>query len=320
MRELIDGERMRNQALEAREMVESLAICQHYTPSMLADLLAVDVRTIRAWLRRGLLIPVNEVHRLPYFDYQGVVRARQLAKWRAEGISAKAIEEGLSRHAARIPGVAVASQDLSVVLQGRRLLARDPHGLIDPSGQRCFDFEGMDPPLILDSNSASEHPFHEGDTSNPAPRPEDLLNAATFCEESGDIAGAVDLYRVFLFQVGPHAEANFALAELLYRMGELTAARERYACALEMDENYLEARANLGCVFAELGQFELAVAAFRGTLERHAEYPDVHYHLAQLLDQLQDSKTASHHWQRFLELAPDSPWADAARARLGQPV
>ena len=34
--------------------------------------------------------------------------------------------------------------------------------------------------------------------------------------------------------------------------------------AIELDEDYVEARANLGCVLAEWGQRELAIAAFEG--------------------------------------------------------
>ena len=47
---------------------------------------------------------------------------------------------------------------------------------------------------------------------------------------------------------GPTAEIHFALADVLYRMGDLPAARERYYAAVEQDEEYVEARANLGSV------------------------------------------------------------------------
>ena len=56
--------------------------------------------------------------------------------------------------------------------------------------------------------------------------------------------------------------------------------------AVELDEDYVEARANLGCVLAETGQRELAVAAFEGALRYHPDYADVHYHLARTLDEL----------------------------------
>ncbi len=86
--------------------------------------------------------------------------------------------------------------------------------------------------------------------------------------------------------------------------------------AIEQNEDYVEARANLGCVLAETGQLELAIAAFQGALQFHGDFPDVHYHLARVLDDLGRSSEAEGHWSRFLELAADSPWADEARSRL----
>jgi tetratricopeptide (TPR) repeat protein len=106
------------------------------------------------------------------------------------------------------------------------------------------------------------------------------------------------------------------LAELLYRCGDLAAARERYYMAIELDESFVEARANLGCVLAESGQLDLAVAAFQGALALHPTYADAHYHLARSLGELGRVEESSAHWRQFLELAPDSPWADDARRRL----
>ena len=86
--------------------------------------------------------------------------------------------------------------------------------------------------------------------------------------------------------------------------------------AIELDEDYVEARANLGCVLYELGEVELAIAAFQGALRFHADYPDVHYHLARALDECDRREEALPHWQEFLRLSPDSPWAAEARDRL----
>jgi tetratricopeptide (TPR) repeat protein len=108
------------------------------------------------------------------------------------------------------------------------------------------------------------------------------------------------------------------LAELLYRVGDLKAARERYYMAIELNEDYVEARANLGCVLVELGDLELALAAFRGALRYHSDYPDVHFHIARTLDQLGEASQADEHWKTFLQLAPESPWADEAHQRLSR--
>src|SRR5262249_33540607 len=125
-----------------------------------------------------------------------------------------------------------------------------------------------------------------------------------------------EAYRAYSSAAGSSAGVCFAVAELLYRLGDTAAARERYYMAIELDENYLEARANLGCVLAELGDRELATAAFEGALSLHPDYAAVHLHLARTLDELGRADEASGHWQAFLRLAPESPWAATARKRL----
>ena len=58
---------------------------QLYTPAMLADLLKVSISTVRRWHRLGLIKPAQVVHRLPYFDFQEVQTARQMARWIDDG-------------------------------------------------------------------------------------------------------------------------------------------------------------------------------------------------------------------------------------------
>ena len=94
--------------------------------------------------------------------------------------------------------------------------------------------------------------------------------------------------------------------------------RERYYAAIELDESFVEARANLGCVLAEMGEADLAVAAFEGAISLQADYPDVHFHLARTLDVLGRAEEAEAHLRTFLNLSPDSPWSDEADKRLDE--
>jgi tetratricopeptide (TPR) repeat protein len=132
--------------------------------------------------------------------------------------------------------------------------------------------------------------------------PGEMVQVACELEDAGQLDLAAEMYRAALVSGGPSADVCFRLAELLYRLGEVPAARERYYMAIELDENYVEARANLGCVLAETGQQELAVAAFEGALAYHDDYPDVHYHLARTLDDLGRAAEATAHWQAFHKL------------------
>jgi Tfp pilus assembly protein PilF len=294
-----------------------------YTPAMLAELVRVPIAAIRQWHLRGALQAKCEVRRLAYFAFEEVHVARKLAQLLQAGCSLSAVNrqlETLSRMLADSPRPLT---DPAVVVEGRRLFIRRGEGLAEPTGQLLIDF---DVAKSLTTNDAGPMaiPFvaqdalrHSSADRGSHPRAaEDLRALAAELEGNGQVQQATEVYRAILFSGESTAEDHFALAELLYLGNDLSAARERYYMSIELDEDFVEARSNLGCVLAEQGESGLAEAAFRGALEYHPDYADAHYHLARLLDRAQRSAEASRHWQLFMNLAPASPWADEARERL----
>lgn len=290
-----------------------------YTPAMLAGLLGESVATIRRWQRRGWIVPTREVRRLAYFDFAEVATAQRLKELLAAGMSLAAVGRALAALGRQLPHVKRPLAELSIVVEGRQLLVRQGDALAEPGGQLRFDFEAAGEAAL------GGEPDAEGAASIvaftpralPPATPEEMVQAATELEELGDVPAAADMLRAAMAAGGPRAELCFALAELLYQVHDLSAARERYYMAIELDEDYVEARANLGCVLFELGDKELAVSAFEGALAFHDDYADVHYHLGRTLDALARASEAEVHWRAFLRLSPSSPWADEARKRLG---
>lgn len=326
LRQAAEGGRL--EVLSETQFWQRLGLVEHeadihrlYTPAILARLLDVPLAVIRRWHRRGLIVPVREVRKLPYFDFQEVATARRLAELLAAGVSPRAIEKKLAGLARYLADVERPLAQLSVIVRGKEILLRQGDGLIEPGGQLRFDFEAPRADQeTQDAEAGLTRAFVSMAQHRPADQPpatpEELCRAAAEMEEEGSLEAAAELYRAAMAAAGPSAEVCFQLAELLYRLGDLGAARERYYTAVELDEDYVEARANLGCVLAETDRRDLAVAAFEGALRYHPDYADVHYHLARVLDELDRSWEALEHWRAFSELAPDSPWADEARQRL----
>lgn len=279
-----------------------------YTPALLAELVGVSVSTIRRWHRRGLIQPAREVHRLPYFDFAEVNVVRRLAELTQAGASTAAIERSIAELQRQAPDVGRPLAALATVVEGKQLLLWRDNELVEASGQRRFDFD-----VDADTDPANFVAYSRVDAP---PSAEQLLAQASELEESDQLPEAIEMYRAALAASGPTPEVCFLLAELLYRQGDLSAARERYSMAIELDEDFVEARANLACVLAELGQRDLALAALEGALRFHPDYSDAHYHSARLLDEAGRNAESIVHWQRFLELSPDSPWGDEARERL----
>ena len=297
-----------------------------YTPAMLAELLGLPVAAIRRWHRQGVLRAVQCVQRLPYFDFQEVAVARLLAELFKAGCSLRMIDRRLAELSRLVPEIERPLTDPAVVVEGRRLYLRRGDDLAEPTGQLLLDFDSTAeedaadaPPAVL-AMVRREAPTLAAGAGGPAGIPatlDELQQTALDWEDEGDLARAADAYRTMLMAGGPRAEIHFALADVLYRDGDLAGARERYYAALELDEEYVEARASLGCVLAEIGELELAAATLAGALAFHPDFADVHFHLANVLERLERPAEAERHYRDFLALAPESPWAEAARDRLG---
>jgi tetratricopeptide (TPR) repeat protein len=304
--------------IEAHQQIKRL-----YTPAMLADLLKISIATVRRWHRLGLIEPKHTVHRLPYFDFQEVQSARQLASWIEQGAKPSEIQEQLRRFAAFTASGNRSQTQLDIIVEGRNLLLRRGQGLIEAGGQRRIDFEALEEEHSADEEapavlSLAEHQDKLDICDEAGFSQQEMLERILDLESQGRIRESIEWFRVMLGRFGATAELHFQLAELLYREGEVEAARERYYAAIELDDTFVEARANLGCVLHETGRVDLAVASFRGALQLHEEYADVHYHLARVLDEMNHRNEATFHWQRFTELAPRSPWIHEAESRLSE--
>ena len=239
-------------------------------------------------------------------------------------MSPAAIEKRLAALVRWLPGVQRPLAQLSIIIEGRNILLRQGDGLIEPGGKLRFDFEA-----VAKDAAPTSGPDRAGDL--PAGSILTLANAQT---EIGPPATADEMRRFAAEskRQGSWSRPSRCTGQRWLPRGPSPrsvsrspscstawatwAARERYYVAIELDEDYVEARANLGCVLAETGQHDLAVAAFEGALAYHPGYADAHYHLARTLDELDRRAEAEVHWRAFQELAPDSPWADQAHSRL----
>ncbi|MEM9186321.1 MAG: tetratricopeptide repeat protein [Planctomycetota bacterium] len=296
-----------------------------YTPAMLAELIGAPADAIRRWQRRGYLIAEREVGRLPYFAMREVHVARNLSRLLAEGCTLQRIDRLVAQLTSVASDVDRPLSELAVVVDDGRIYLRKGDELAEPGGQLLLDFDvlpeadrkpsiEMAPQLAIGSEA-----YGASGSSDSVAAEFDLDDARALALErqaEGDSVGAIEACRAVLF-AGGDVEDHVLLAELLYRGGDATAARERYYVALECDGADVEARVSLGCLLAETGDTELAVAAFRGALREQPSFADAHYHLARTLDELGDAEGAEEHWRRFRSVAPASPWADEAADRLG---
>lgn len=299
--------------------LESAPPTRRYTAAMLADLLELPVSVIRRWQRRGWLQPVEVIHRLAYFDFSQVAVARQLARLLADGMSPTTLEQKLQKLARFLPAARRSLDQLSMIVEHGELLLREERGLLGADGQWRFDFERSGNPDRSVDEEGGTVSFQDIGSTSPThdpPPSASYRERAWELEEQDDLPSAAQWYRAALAAEGLQPDLCFQLAEVLYRLGDLGAARERYYMAVELDPDFVEARANLGCVLAESGEWELAAAALEGALQTHPDYADVHFHLANAYGHLDKREAARKHWREFLRLVPEGPWAEEARRQM----
>lgn len=298
--------------------LEAVRPHQLYTPATLSQLLGLSVYDIRRWERMGLIHAVRRVMRLPYFDYAEVVAARRLADLIASGASAESLATSLDRLRHVVPGIDRPLAQLQLLTQGSHVLYRDPKGWLDPaSGQRVFTFEEPPPSTEVPPEPTVSVPFPAVRSDTPVHPPDHWFREGCRLSEEGHLAAAVEAYRLALIASPHEADYHFHLADTLYRQGNLRGAIERYFVTVEQDHQFLEAWTQLGCTLAESEDLDAARDAFRVALDLHPDFPDAHFHLAQLLERLGDGLAARHHWQTYLTFDQRGPWAELARQRLG---
>ena len=271
-----------------------------YTPSMLVKLTGLPMPILRKLQRKGLIAPVRQVFRLCYFGKEVILPLKVMQNMLEAGFSIPSAIKHLQK-------IGQHQRDMQAVrIEGKSLIFASEKGSVDQNGQRLFAFTENDEPVqmpdLVDSLTILDSIF------SPETNPNDpvlFCEAACELEAIGNFQGAADLYRAALAAGGANPLINFQLAEVLYRQGNLSAACERYYSTIELDENFVEARANLGCVLVELGRDDLALAAFRGALKLHPDYAEVRLHLGMLLKRQGRLDDAEVQFQLFKELMPE---------------
>lgn len=289
---------MRSLGLEDREG----GVHRLYTLAQLGRILDVPRDRIRLWMRMGLIRPTKVLHRLCYFDFAQIRDAKALRELWQSGVSLDKIRRGVADLRRWRPDLTQPLVNLELVERAGGLLVRTDDGVLaETSGQMLLGFDDRE------SEAAS------------APQPstiEDWLDLALHHEQAGRLGDAESAYRRALTVAGPQPVLCFNLANVLYALGKKDRAAERFCQAVEMDPEYVEAWNNLGNVLGDLEEFEDAIHAYRCAIDLAPDYPDPHYNLAETYRLVGDRGSARIHWLAYLEIDPESPWADRIRQEL----
>jgi tetratricopeptide (TPR) repeat protein len=134
-------------------------------------------------------------------------------------------------------------------------------------------------------------------------------------EDPACVEEAIASYKEVLKLDPDYAPANINLGTLYYNQSNYDLAEQRYRSAIESDPRYALAYFDLGNVLDETQRLDEAIAAYKAALQLAPTYADAHYNLALAYERSRQPRLALRHWRAYLKLDVQGPWAVHARAQ-----
>jgi len=127
---------------------------------------------------------------------------------------------------------------------------------------------------------------------------------------------AIAAYLRVLDVESTHAAAHINLGTLYYNRQDFNLAEKHYRAALEADPRYALAHFDLGNVLDETGRVQEAIQTYKTALQLAPTYADAHYNLALAYEKCREPRKALKHWQAYVKLDTSGPWSVHARNQI----
>ena len=277
-----------------------------YSRQDVLRILQISSRQLLGWEKAGLIAPLQS------YTFQDLGQLRTLRALREDDVSAASIRHSIIAMRA-VAGMANPLLEATVVRTGARLAFRCSGAMVDPiRRQLLFDFERLDQKGSLFAPALLKRPGAE--TREAAVQ--SLFLAAVQAEEAGEKHRAVTMYEKIIARDPNYAPAFINLGTIFFHLRRYGRAEELYRRATEADPEYVLAFFDLGNVLDELGRPDDSIRAYRRAVELAPRYADAHYNLALAYERAGDRRAALRHWQLYVRLDHNGPWADHARGQM----
>jgi tetratricopeptide (TPR) repeat protein len=192
-----------------------------------------------------------------------------------------------------------------------RIAFRHEGRLLEPiAGQFVMDFSSRE--KVVTSTPVP--------VADPSPRENEVAvwfaRGIALEEDPGTQTEAIAAYQKVLEIDTKHAAAHINLGTLYYNRQDFNLAEFHYRAALEADPRYALAYFDLGNVLDETGRVQEAIQTYKTALQLAPTYADAHYNLALAYEKLREPRKALKHWQAYVKLDTSGPWSVHARNQI----
>ena len=198
--------------------------------------------------------------------------------------------------------------EAGVFSTGHRVAFRHQGKVLEPiAGQFMFDFSPHDKVV-----TSTPIPVERAE---PASQDVTELFARGIAleEDPNHQLQAISAYQRVLEFDPEHAAAHINLGTLYYNRQEYQLAEAHYRQAIGIDPRYALAYFDLGNVLDETGRVTEAIQTYHTALQLAPTYADAHYNLALAYEKVKEPRKALSHWRAYVKLDTTGPWAVHAR-------
>ena len=247
------------------------------------------------------------------YSFEDLVQLRTLRSLRTSRLTMKSMRVSVDAMR-KVSGLANPLTEAGPVRRGTRLAFRHGGAIVDPvSHQYAFDFDTLQRGqlMVVGGGVAATTREHNRETA----QVQQMFVRAVQMEENKTVSQAIELYRQILTIRPAHAPASINLGTIYYNQHQFELAEEMYRRATEADPEYALAFFDLGNVLDEMKRLSEAVVAYQRAIVLAPKYADAHYNLALAYDRQGQRRRALSHWLTYVRLDPIGPWANHARAQ-----
>jgi tetratricopeptide (TPR) repeat protein len=246
------------------------------------------------------------------YSFSDLLEIKKVRDLCAMSVRPAVIRQSLEAMRKRVAGVENPLQESGVSsTNNHRVAFRHEGKLLEPiAGQFVMDFSTRE--KIITSTPLRR--------SDPHPREDEAASwfarGIALEEDPNTQTEAIAAYQRVLDIEPMHAAAHINLGTLYYNRQDFNLAEKHYRSALEADPRYALAYFDLGNVLDETGRVHEAIQTYKTALQLAPTYADAHYNLALAFEKLREPRKALKHWQAYVKLDTAGPWSIHARTQI----
>lgn len=266
-----------------------------YSTREVAALIGFPPARVRRFVQRGIVRPHRGKRDEYRFSFQDVALLRTARRLLDAEVPARRVLDALGRLRSRT-GEDESLSAVRIYAEGNTVVVREADTLWEPISGQCRlplarrERSAEVRPLAAPAVSAAQVRFEALDS-------DDWYNLGLDLEEV-EPARAPDAYRRAIALDPDNADAHVNLGRLYQIVGDLRRAKRHYQLALDAVADHELAYYNLGTVFDELDEYDMALDYYR----RAAGIPDAHYNLARIFGLRGDELASLRHLRRYRQL------------------